>query len=60
LVITSKLTIGAPQFTVTTSDWNLVPKLSASQFRFEPPKGAMKIDFIAPVAAKGISSGGGK
>ena len=60
LVITSKLTIGAPQFTVTTSDWKLAPKLSASQFRFEPPKGAVKIDFIPPVAAKGIPSGGGK
>jgi len=60
LVITSKLTSGAPQFTVTTSDWNLAPKLAASQFRFNPPKGAVKIDFIAPAAAKAIPAGGGK
>lgn len=60
LVITSKLTIGAPQFSVTTSDWNLAPKLAASQFRFAPPKGAVKIDFIAPVAAKATPAGGGK
>lgn len=60
LVITSKLTIGAPQFTVTTSEWKLAPKFKSGQFHFEPPKDAIKIDFIAPVAAKATPTGGAK
>lgn len=52
MVITSKWIVGAPQYTVTTSDWNLAPHLGADRFRFVPPKGATKIDFIASGAAK--------
>jgi len=62
MVITSKWTTGAPQYTVTTSHWNLAPKLSASHFRFEAPKDAIKVDFVAPAATTalpGKSSGEG-
>lgn len=54
MVITSKWTTGAPQYTVTSSDWNLAPKLSAAHFRFEAPKDAVKVDFVAPTAAKAL------
>jgi hypothetical protein len=48
LVITSKLEPAQPQFVVLTSDWKLAPKLAADVFRFSPPKGAIKADFIPP------------
>jgi hypothetical protein len=53
MVITSKLQAGQPQFIVMTSDWNLAPKLAAERFRFAPPKGATKIDFLPPAGKKG-------
>lgn len=48
LVIVSKLEPAQPQFVVMTSDWKLAPKLAADLFRFSPPKGAIKADFIPP------------
>ena len=55
MVITSKWTTGAPQYTVTTSDWNMAPKLAAGRFKFVPPKDAVQLDFIAPAAAPALS-----
>lgn len=55
MVITSKWTTGAPQYTVTTSDWNMAPKLAADRFKFVPPKGAVQLDFIAPAAARALT-----
>jgi hypothetical protein len=46
MVITSRDVVNAPQFTVNLHDWDLDPKLSASAFRFEPPDGAVVIDFM--------------
>ncbi len=37
--ITSKWTYGAPQFTVTFSNWELNPELSDSDFQFTAPEG---------------------
>ena len=55
MVITSKWMTGAPQYTVTTSDWNMAPKLAAGRFKFVPPKDAVQLDFIAPAAAPALS-----
>lgn len=52
MVITSKLQAGQPQFVVRTKDWNLAPKLAAERFRFTPPKGAIKVDFLPPAGSK--------
>jgi hypothetical protein len=46
-VITSKKVTGAPQFTVTTSNWKTDDSLPSDTFTFAPPAGATKIDFIA-------------
>lgn len=45
MVITSRDVVNAPQFTVNLDDWNLAPKLPASEFRFDPPDGALAIEF---------------
>jgi hypothetical protein len=45
-IVTTKWMTGAPQFTVVTKSWNLSPKVTENMFRFVPPKGAQKIDFI--------------
>lgn len=55
MVITSKWMTGAPQYTVTTSDWNMAPKLAADRFKFVPPKDAVQLDFIASAAAPVLS-----
>lgn len=57
MVITSKLQAGQPQFVVTTKDWNLAPNLAAERFRFTPPKGTIKADFLPPA---GKNAGEGK
>lgn len=46
-VITSKWLTGAPAYSVRFQDWNTTPKISASQFKFAPPKGATKVDAIS-------------
>ncbi len=45
-IVTTKWMTGAPQFTATTSNWNLSPKLTDDVFTFAAPKDAQKIDFI--------------
>jgi hypothetical protein len=39
-VITTKLTTGAPQYSVQMSNWNTKPVIAADQFTFVVPKGA--------------------
>ena len=46
LVINYKELEGVPQYQAIFSNWSLDPKLSASVFKPEIPKGAVKIDFI--------------
>ena len=45
MVITSRDVVNAPQFTVNLRDWDLAPRFSADHFRFDPPDGALVIDF---------------
>ncbi len=46
-VVTSKNIKGIPEYAVSFSNWNLSPKLAASDFQFTPPSDATKIDFLA-------------
>ena len=48
LVISYKSAPSSPQFRAVLSDWDFAPRLHESAFRFEPPEGAVQIDF--PVA----------
>lgn len=45
-VITNKWTTGAPEYSLTLSDWNVAPKDDASVFAFTPPAGAKKLSSI--------------
>ena len=45
MVITSRDVVNAPQYTVHFGDWDLAPRFSENHFRFDPPDGAMVIDF---------------
>jgi hypothetical protein len=54
-VITTTDMTGMPQFSVTVRSFNASPTLNDAQFRYTPPKGATKIDFISP-----DSKGGGQ
>lgn len=54
-VITTTDVTGMPQFSVTVRSFNAAPSLNDEQFRYTPPKGATKIDFITP-----DSKGGGQ
>lgn len=53
-VITSKRMPGAPQFVSVMSNWQTAPTISDATFRFTPPKGAQRIDFlpVAPAVTK--------
>lgn len=46
LVITTRDLPNAPQFAVTITKWNLKPSFDASTFKFAPPAGATKVDFL--------------
>jgi hypothetical protein len=46
LVITTRDLPNAPQFAVTITKWNLKPNFDASAFKFTPPAGATKVDFL--------------
>jgi hypothetical protein len=46
LVITTRDVANAPQFSVVVTKWNLEPKVSDAMFRFSPPPGARKVDFL--------------
>ena len=44
LVITHKNEAGAPQFTALITRWDLTGRISESDFVFEPPRGATKVE----------------
>ena len=46
LVITTRDLPNAPQFAVTITKWNLKPSFDANTFKFTPPAGATKVDFL--------------
>ena len=46
LVITTRDLPNAPQFAVTMTKWNLKPSFDAQTFKFTPPAGATKVDFL--------------
>jgi hypothetical protein len=46
LVITTRDLPNAPQFAVTMTKWNLKPTFEAQTFKFTPPAGATKVDFL--------------
>lgn len=45
-VITSKKVTGAPQFTVSMSNWKAEQTFGPETFAFKPPPGAAKINFV--------------
>jgi hypothetical protein len=45
-VITTRDLPNAPQFAVTMTKWNLQPKFDSRTFRFVPPDGHKKIEFL--------------
>ena len=45
-IITTRDLPNAPQFAVTITKWNLLPKFGAQTFTFTPPAGAKKVDFL--------------
>ena len=46
VVITYKNLPGAPQYTAVLSKWNFFPQIPTDTFTFEPPEGAMRIEFL--------------
>ena len=52
-VITSRDMPGAPQSSVSLSDWNLSPQLTPEQFQFTPPRDAVRVSFITPSSQGG-------
>lgn len=42
---------GQPQYDVELYDWNLSPRISEATFRFKPPPGAKRIDFLPVTGA---------
>nr|WP_281404347.1 DUF2092 domain-containing protein [Pyxidicoccus fallax] len=59
-VITSRDMPGSPEYAVTLSDWNLSPRLAQDQFRFTPPRDAMRVSFLAQDTQGGKQQEGGK
>lgn len=53
-VITSKWISGAPQFSARLSAWNVAAELKDERFRFTPPTGAEKIEFL-PLSGSTLS-----
>jgi hypothetical protein len=51
LVITTRDVANAPQFSVVVSKWNTKPVFGPQTFRFTPPAGARKVDFL-PLAGR--------
>lgn len=45
-IITSKKMPQSPEFVVVMNRWDVAPRLNAATFRFQPSKGATKIDFV--------------
>ena len=46
IAITYKNLPGAPQYTAVLSRWNFIPRIPTDTFIFEPPEGAIGIDFL--------------
>jgi hypothetical protein len=46
MLITTRDLPNAPQFAVTVTKWNLKPTFDAKTFRFTPPAGANRVDFL--------------
>ena len=51
LVITSKKMPQSPEFIVVMTKWDTAPKLTDAMFRFTPPKGARKIEWLPAASA---------
>jgi hypothetical protein len=47
LQITTRDVFNAPQFSVTMTRWDLHPRFDDKTFRFMPPAGAQKLEFVA-------------
>jgi hypothetical protein len=45
-VLTTTDQAANPRFGVTIAEWNLDPQIDSSTFRFEPPPGARRIEFL--------------
>ena len=45
-VITTRMMVGAPQYSVRYRDWNTLPKIDDNQFKFSAPAGASKRDIF--------------
>jgi hypothetical protein len=45
-VLTTRDDPAQPQFVTTISAWNTEPNIAAGTFEFDPPDGAMEIDFV--------------
>lgn len=52
MVITTKDVDHAPQFTVVMKQWNLTPKFTGNVFRFKPPKGVQRVEFVSVDSSK--------
>ncbi|RKH50464.1 DUF2092 domain-containing protein [Corallococcus sp. AB049A] len=59
-VITTRDMPGAPQYSVTLSEWNLSPRFTPEQFQFTPPRDAVRVSFLAPDSQGGEQQGGSK
>jgi hypothetical protein len=58
-VITAPGAAGAPQYEVNIRKWNTNPGLTDAEFKFVPPKGAQRIEFMK-LEQPTPSGGGGK
>jgi hypothetical protein len=50
-VLTTTDMLANPQFVVTLSGWDTKPRIEANHFRFKPPPGAKKIEFLRTAPA---------
>lgn len=50
-IVTSKLMPQSPQFAVMLSKWDPAPQITDETFKFVPPKGSQKIEFLPAAAA---------
>jgi len=56
-VITHKNEPGAPEFTALLRSWNLSERISDSDFVFEPPRGASKVQMLKEGQPTNLSNG---
>jgi hypothetical protein len=55
MVITTKDVDHAPQFAVVMKKWDLAPKFKDTIFRFQPPKGVKRVEFLPVDSSAGTS-----